>query len=249
VAVAHKILAGIDAVAVVTPTEGDVDVVCIDTPCTFGRDIAAVDGDVAPRIIHFDAISGVGRDIAAVDGYIFGIDTNARRGVASCIDGAAVDDEIAMVTEDGILFTVGIDGAAIDDEAAFVTVDGTTNVGRGIGDVEAAALSTLSVNGQVICININGVAVDGHSLVVSEDNVHVAITHKRTAIVDVAIHDVPFGLVAGADAALVAREHGGGHVVSCTVLVDVVGLYGFCPRHCAGHDELERHDRPHEVVL
>ena len=78
----------------------------------------------------------------------------------------------------------------------------------------------------------------------------MAFKTNRAIVGDVAVHDVPCGLVVGADINLAAREHGGGDVLLVAVGIDVAdGFSCLRSRRSAGHDERERHRRPHEVVF
>ena len=168
------------------------------------------------------------------------------------IDGAAADDGIICIdnaNRGGIGGVAGSDRAAVDGEGAG-DIDGRVRIG-GVAGTEGTGAEGLAVDGQAWKGNDGLViaTIDGQSVAVGEDEAHVAVADYLAIVADVAVHDVPFGLALGAEVALAAGEHGGGYGLCVAVLVDVIGLDGFCPRRRAGHDEGERHGRPHEVVF
>ena len=203
-----------------------------------GAEVAAVGGDEVGALIQAEGDGAIGADARGVitwggrhlpavdgDGLVVGIDSAVAVPCAGGADDAAVDGEAAPRI-DGVVFTG--DGEA--PRARALAVDGK-------GKVATEADRSLVVTN-----------IDGHLRAVGEDDVdgaERACIADLIRVADVAFHDIP----TASKSCLAAREHGGGDVVACAVLVDVVGLYVRCPRRCAGHDERERHGRPHEVVF
>ena len=158
------VVAGVDAVGVVRPTEGNFAVEGVDAVVVaVGIDVAAVDRDIAVACADTDAVYSGGGDSAAVDG-------NGDVGVDAVVG-----------------YSGGGDAAAVDgDKLASDTVP------TAIGDDSARAVR-LAVDGKLAGIDgdaVGGAVRDGEGCAVAEDQAGVAKS-ETPADRDVGGDDVP----------------------------------------------------------